>query len=141
MGSRTTIYLAAWGDPHSYGYGSSAWTLERDPAWLEHGDGRLWALTPTRAELLAIAAHEPTGRKAYKQRLFRYHETTGGLAPGQLLAFAYEHTTGEPVFAVHVEDGDTLATRPDRPWRPWAARALRWAGWDVVCDRVPLQPR
>ena len=144
MSDAPTIFLAAWGDSLAYGYSNAAWTLERDPGWTgpggwpTFGDGHLWASTPTADELEQLRTAPAAGRKAFKQRLFRYHEGTGGLAPGRLVAFRYAYTSGEPTFPEIVADGDTLGTAADSPIRPWVARALVWAGWNVVCDRIPL---
>lgn len=131
-----TIYLSNWSShrtPGHHGPGRKLTIMAR-PRRLEHGEGRVPALTPDPLDLVDVKA----GRlpvSAYRERFLAAHG-------------AKDHTPGEltaalPEVSRPVADGDTLCCSCSRAeaaagrcHRVWAAELLQAAGWRVVLDGV-----
>lgn len=134
MGER--VHLTNWSSRSLHGPGPRLSIMAHPRAW-EHGDGHVWVLRPSSADLRAVRAdHGLT--TAYLDR-FEAQCRAADLRPGRLM-----RTLGDDEVRP-VVSGSTLLcacsvaqANAGRCHRVVAARWLERAGWEVVLDGVVL---
>jgi len=142
------VYVTNWSSRGLHGPGRP-WSIMARPRSWETGCGTvahlpppLWMLDAARAGRLTVGDY----RRWYKLQMFERHQAFGFLEPGQLWGRLVGED-GAARFIDQVRHGDTLCcccskadAAANRCHRVWAAKALAWAGWDVLLDGRRLTP-